>query len=422
MYALVDAVSFYASAEKVFDPSIRNQPVVVLTNNDGCICAVCPIARKLGIPKFEPYFKVKWLLQKHGVVVRSSNYELYADLSERMMNVIARYCDDQYIYSIDESFLYFKNYDCLIKDWHAYGHEIRKAIWKETKLPVGVGFGTTSTLAKAANHAAKKLQGYNGVAVINSTNSAKVILQQMSVNDVWGVGRKISKRLNHQGINNAFQLSTLSPKAIRKEFSVVTERTVNELNGISCLSWDEVKEPKQQIFSMRSFGQRILDVYSLQAALSKHGCIVGKKVRQQSSLVKKLLIFASSSPHDTHYYKQSMIYQFPVATDNSCDIAQAISTVINEIFVPEVRFYRCGVGAIELESRQFQQSDLFMPDKSNPALMTCLDKINNRFGQGTLKVCAESHHEMWQMKRHFLSPQYTSNWKDIPKISCSDRS
>lgn len=145
MYALVDVVSFYASAEKVFDPSIRNKPVVVLTNNDGCICVVCPIARRLGIPKFEPYFKIKWLLQKHGVVVRSSNYELYADLSERMMNVISRYCDNQHIYSIDESFLHFENYGGLIKGWHQCGHEIRRAIWKETKLPVGVGFGTTST-------------------------------------------------------------------------------------------------------------------------------------------------------------------------------------------------------------------------------------------------------------------------------------
>ena len=418
MYALVDAVSFYASAEKVFDPSIRNKPVVVLTNNDGCICAVCPIARRLGIPKFEPYFKIKWLLQKHGVVVRSSNYELYADLSEKMMNVIGRFCDDQYIYSIDESFLLFKNYDNLIKDWHKYGHEIRRAIWKETKLPVGVGFGTTPTLAKAANHAAKKLLGYNGVAVIESKSSAKEVLQKMDVGDIWGIGRKISKRLNLQGINNAFQFSTLDPKSIKREFSVVTERTLNELNGLSCLSWDDVREDKREIFSTRSFGQRIVDKHTLQAALSKHGAIVCKKVRQQSSLVKKLLIFASSSPHDDFYYKQSFVYEFPVATDNSSDILSAISNVLDEIFKLGVRFYRCGVGAIQLESRRFQQSDLFMPDNSNPQLMKCLDKINNRYGQGTLKLGSEGQSEEFQMRREFLSPQFTSCWKDIPKISC----
>ncbi|MEW6992484.1 Y-family DNA polymerase [Colwelliaceae bacterium 6441] len=418
MYALVDAVSFYASAEKVFDPSIRNKPVVVLTNNDGCICAVCPIARKLGIPKFKPYFQVKSFLQKHGVVIRSSNYELYADLSERMMNVIARYCDNQHIYSIDESFLYFKNYQGLIKDWHQYGHDIRRAIWKETRLPVGVGFGCTATLAKAANHAAKKLQGFDGVAVIDNAQQGKNILTQMAVNDVWGVGRKIALRLKQQNIHSAYQLSKQSPKAIKKQFSVVTERTVNELNGISCLTWDDVKAPKQEIFSTRSFGQRIIEQHSLKAALTTHGTIVAKKVRQQSSLIRKLLIFASSSPHDKNYYKQAIIYKFPVATDNSSDVAKAISMVLTDIYMAGVHFYRCGVGAIELESRKFQQPDLFIADKANPLLMNCLDNINNRYGQGTLKIGSEADTQPWQMKRNFLSPQYTSNWRDIPKIRC----
>ena len=395
MYALVDAVSFYASAEKVFDPSIRNRPVVVLTNNDGCICAVCPIARRLGIPKFEPYFKVKWFLEKHGVVVRSSNYELYADLSERMMNVITRYSDNHHVYSIDESFLHFKNYGGLIKDWHQYDHEIRRAIWKETKLPVGVGFGTTSTLAKAANHAAKKLEGYNGVAVIDNAKSRKAILEKMDVSDVWGVGRKISNRLKFQGIESAYQLSMQCPKTIRREFSVVMERTVNELQGISCLSWDEVREAKREIFSTRSFGERTVDINTLKSALTTHGSIVAKKVRQQSSLVKKLMVFASSSPHDDNYYKQAMIYQFPVATDNSCEIANAINQMLVDIYIHGVRFYRCGVGAIELTSRTFQQPDLFLPDNSNPVLMKCLDNINNRYGQGTLKLGAEGKTQSW---------------------------
>lgn len=418
MYALVDAVSFYASAEKVFDPSIRNRPVVVLTNNDGCICAVCPIARRLGIPKFKPYFQIKHFLEKHNVVVRSSNYELYADLSERMMNVIARYCDNQYVYSIDESFLLFKNYGGIIKNWHQYGHEIRRAIWKETRLPVGVGFGTTSTLAKAANHAAKKLPGYNGVAIIDSAQSAKAILKQMEVDEVWGIGRKISQRLRQQGIETAYQLSIQCPKVMRNQFSVVTERTVNELNGISCLTWDDVKQPKQEIFSTRSFGQRIVDIHELQAALTTHGAVVAKKVRRQSSLIKKLLIFASSSPHDENYYKQTLVYKFPVATDNSCDIAKAVSLVLHDIFLEGVRFYRCGVGAIELESKRYQQPDLFLPDNANPTLMNCLDTINNRYGQGTLTLAAEGQSDSWQMKRNFLSPQYTSNWQDIPKIRC----
>lgn len=418
MYALVDAVSFYASAEKVFDPSIRNKPVVVLTNNDGCICAVCPIARRLGVPKFKPYFQVKSFLEKHGVVVRSSNYELYADLSDRMMNVISRFCDNQYVYSIDESFLHFDRYDSYIKDWHAYGHQIRKAVWKETKLPVGVGFGITSTLSKAANHAAKKLSGFNGVAVIDDQASRNEILQRMDVEEVWGIGGKIAKRLRFEGINSAAQLSKQNPKNMRKKFSVVTERTVSELNGISCLSWDEVQSPKKEIFSTRSFGQRIITKEALRAALVTHVAIVGRKVRRQSSLVKKLMVFAASSPHDALYYKQAVVYPFIMATDNSCDMAQAVNRVIDSLYSDGVRFYRCGVGAIELCSKSFVQPDLFIPDHTNGNLMKCLDNINHRYGASTLKIAAEGHHEKWQMRREFLSPAYTSKWADIPKIHC----
>ncbi|WP_159820303.1 Y-family DNA polymerase [Colwellia sp. 20A7] len=418
MYALVDAVSFYASAEKVFDPSIRNKPVVVLTNNDGCICAVCPIARRLGIPKFKPYFQIKYFLEKHGVVVRSSNYELYADLSERMMNVIARYCDNQYIYSIDESFLEFKNYGNLIGDWHKYGHEIRKAIWKETRLPVGVGFGTTPTLAKAANHAAKKLTGFNGVAVIDSNQTSRPILKRMSVTDVWGIGNRLGKKLNLLGINTADQLMQQSAKEMRRQFSVVVERTVNELNGITCLSWDEVRAPKQEIFSTRSFGQRITDHQALMFALVTHGSIVGRKLRQQHSLVKRLMIFASSSPHENQYYKKSIVYEFPVATDSSSQIASAISIVLQDIFQIGVYFYRCGVGAISLESQQYQQPDFFTPSQPSPLIMNCFDKINQRYGQGAVTLASEGRAEKWQMRRSLLSPQYTSRWRDIPKISC----
>jgi DNA polymerase V len=418
MYALVDAVSFYASAEKVFDPSIRNKPVVVLTNNDGCICAVCPIAKRLGIPKFTPYFQIKAFLEKHNVVVRSSNYELYADLSDQMMNVMSRFCDNQYIYSIDESFLYFENYTNIIKNWHEYGHQIRRAIWKETKLPVGVGFGETVTLSKAANHAAKKLSGFNGVAVIDSKATRKEILNRMDVEDVWGVGRKIATRLKLQSINNAAQLSIQNPKQIRKQFSVVTEKTVNELNGIACFSWDEVQSPKQEIFSTRSFGQRITTKHELRAALVTHAATVGRKVRKQFSLIKKLMIFASNSPHDPLYCKQAIVYSFIIATDNTCEMAKAVDRVIDSIYREGVQFYRCGVGATELKSRAFIQPDLFMPDHTNNKLMSCLDNVNHRYGDTTLKIATEGHHEKWTMRRNFLSPQFTSQWRDIPKIHC----
>jgi DNA polymerase V len=418
MYGLVDAVSYYASAEKVFDPSIRNKPVVVLTNNDGCICAVCPIAKKLGVPKFTPYFKIKHLLAKHNVVIRSSNYELYAELSERMMNVIARYADNSYVYSIDESFLHFKNYDSLIKNWHQYGHDIRRTVWRETRLPVGVGFGTTPTLAKAANHASKKLSGFDGVAVINDNASRKEILSRMLLTDVWGIGSCLGKRLSILGIKNAWELANQSPKVMRKQFSVVVERTVNELNGIPCLHWDDVRQDKKEIFSTRSMGQRVTDYHTLKAAITSHGCIVTRKTRKQNSLIKRLLIFASSSPHDDNYYKKSLIYEFPVATDNTLKIAEAISCVFDSIYLSGVNFYRCGVGAIMLENHQFKQQDMFNASVNNPKLMKCYDSINHRYGNGTVEVAAAGQQDKWQMRRNFLSPSYTTKWRDIPKIIC----
>ncbi|MFT5450679.1 MAG: DNA polymerase V [Enterobacterales bacterium] len=418
MFALVDAVAFYASAEKVFDPSIRNRPVVVLTNNDGCICAVSPEARKLNIPKFEPYFKLKNYLNQHNVVVRSSNYELYADLSSRMMNTIARFCDNQHIYSIDESFLQFTGFKSIVNDWHQYGQDIRLAVWRETKLPVGVGFGITPTLAKAANHAAKKLDGFNGVAVIDDKQSAKAILQRMKVTDVWGIGGRLGKKLNLMKIYSAWELAQQCPKNMRKQFSVVVERTIEELNGKTCLAWDEIKQDKQEIFSTRSFGERVTDINDLKAALVTHSSIVSRKLRQQASLTKRLVIFAHSSIHEDSFYKRSFLYDFPVATSDSRVIANAVSEVLPQIFSANVRFYKAGIGAIDLISEKYIQEDLFSPCRDNKPLMTSMDKINKRFGTGTVRLASEQQSNRWAMKRDFLSARYTTRWNDIPVISC----
>ncbi len=418
MYALVDAVAFYASAEKVFDPAIRRKPVVVLTNNDGCICAVCPIARKLAIPKFQPYFQVKKILEDNQVVIRSSNYELYADLSERMMNVIGRFCDNQHIYSIDESFLNFTGFKKLIHDWHSYGHVIRQTVWRETKLPVGVGFGPTATLAKAANHAAKKLPGFNGVAVIDSETSRLAILKAMDVQDVWGVGRCLAKKLKAMNINTAFDLAEQEPRKIKRLFSIVLERIVNELRGKSCLTWDEVSQDKKEIFSTRSFGERITDAIALKTALINHCVIVARKLRAQSVQTKRLLLFVASSPHQDGYYKKSYIYEFSVATSDTRVFANAISEVFEQLYKPGIAFYKCGVGALELSSQIFQQADLFQVPIDNPQLMQCFDSINARYGVGTLAIASETLTTRWHMKRAYLSPHYTTRWHNLPKIHC----
>ncbi|MBB1387340.1 Y-family DNA polymerase [Pseudoalteromonas sp. SG45-5] len=418
MYALVDAVSFYASAEKVFDPAIRSKPVVVLTNNDGCVCAICPIARRLNIPKFGPYFKVKHLLEQNNVVIRSSNYALYADLSDKMMNIIGRFCDTQHIYSIDESFLHFNGYTSLIKGWHEYGHTIRRTVWRETKLPVGVGFGPTPTLAKAANHAAKKLDGFNGVAVIDNEVSRQAILQRMSCQDVWGIGKRLAKKLKIMNIHTAWDLAQQSPRAMHRAFSVVVERTVSELNGITCLDWDDVRQDKREVFSTRSFGERICEPTALKTALINHVTTVANKLRAQRSLTHQLYIFAASGARENRYYKKSFVYNFPSPTNDTCVMANAVSEVFNNIYQPGIRFYKCGVGAVELISEQFQQNDLFNKSPDNPKLMQCLDTINNRYGKGMLSLASSKLNDRWHMNRDFLSPQYTTRWRDIPKIYC----
>jgi DNA polymerase V len=414
----VDATGAYASMEKVYDPSIRYRPVCVLTNNDGIVCAICPIAKRLGVPKFEPYFKIKSMLEKHHVVVRSSNYELYAQISEQMMSVIARYCDNNYVYSIDESFLHFEHYQSVIDDWYQYGHIIRRAVWKETRMPVGVGFGSTLTLAKAANHAAKKLDGFDGVAVIDSEARRQAILKRMALDDVWGIGSRLAKRLSLMGLKSALDLACQNPKQMRKHFSVTVERTVNELNGIPCLAWDEVKQAKKEIFSTRSFGQRITKIDELRSALTTHAAIVVRKVRRQDSLIKQLSIFASSSPHDDSFFRRSLVYEFPVATSDLSIVAGAVQSVLNELFYAGVRYYRCGVGAIKMETSEHFQADLFLNSLDNRKMMDCYDSINHRFGDGTLQIASEGFGKKWAMRRELLSPRYTTAWHHLPKIQC----
>ncbi len=283
---------------------------------------------------------------------------------------------------------------------------------------MGVGFGATLTLAKAANHAAKKLSGFDGVAVISDNNSRQEILSRMLLTDVWGIGTKLGKRLSILGLKNAWDLANQSPKSMKSQFWVVVERTVNELNGIPCLNWDDIGQDKKELFSTRSFGQRVTDKHSLQAALSSHASIVAKNARRQGSLIKRLVIFASSSPHDDNYYKQSLIYEFPVATDNTLKVVAAVSYVFEKIYTAGVMFYRCGVGAVELKNSTFVQQELFNVSVNNPQLMQCYDYVNHRYGSGTIEVAAAEKNEKWAMKRNFLSPSYTSKWSEIPKILC----
>jgi DNA polymerase V len=418
MFALVDANSFYCSAEQVFRPDWRGKPIIVLSNNDGCIVAANRQAKAAGIEKFLPYFQVKALCAKRNVIVCSSNYELYADLSAKMMAIIGRFAPEQHVYSIDESFLSFKHCYPAIRDLTEQGVLIRRAVWKEARLAVCVGMGDTLTLAKVANHAAKKMPGYRGVCVIETPQQRSDILKQLSVADVWGIGRRITKKLELMNIRTAFQLAAMPPMLARQQFNIDIERTVRELNGQACKEWSEARADKQQIFSTRSVGERITDCDSLQQALSKHIAIAAAKARQQGSLCKTLLLFASNSPHDLRPVSDKVIVHFPCPTNCTLELTKAMSEAAPNLFRQGVHYYKIGVGLVDLASAAQYQFDLFSPPKINQALLHTLDDLNQRYGRDTLFLAAQGFDQKWAMRRDFLTPQYTTKWHSLPQIKC----
>ncbi|WP_415881767.1 Y-family DNA polymerase [Neptuniibacter sp. QD34_54] len=418
MYALIDASGMYASCEKIFDPTIRKRPVVVLSNNDGCIVATCPIAKKMGIPKFGPYFKIKDQLDRAGVVARSSNYELYADISSRMMELCASFAPEQHIYSIDECFLRFDHY-IPPEGWYELGMNIRRKVWKEVRLPVGVGFGPTPTLAKAANHASKKLPGFSGVAVIDNEQIRKQILQQMEIRDVWGVGRRIGERLNLLGVKTAWQLAQTKPALMKKYFSILIANTAEELNGLTRISWDDVRSPKKQIYSTRSFGQRITGLTDLKQALATHATIAAQKLRAQESATSNIIVFAHNSIHDKEsFFKRSAFHQFATPTCDTAVIVKATSQLAEQIYQAGIRYYKAGIGLLEISTATPYQPDIFTPSADQPELMRCLDRINAKYGRDTLHLARQGIQQNFKMKRELLSPRYTTRIEDIPVIGC----
>jgi len=418
MFALIDANSFYASCEAVFEPQSRNKPLIVLTNNDGCVCALNRQAKALGIPKFSPYFKIKHLCDKHNVIVRSSNYELYSNLSSKMMTILSRYSDNQYIYSIDESFLKFDNYDKAISNWTDYGRGIRRTIYKETRLPVCVGFGPSVTLAKAANHGAKNIKGYRGVAVIDDEKSRRYILENMEVGEVWGIGRKISAKLKLDNIQTAWDLSNVSPQLARRYFNIEVEKTVRELNGEACINWSEARTPKKQIYSTRSFGYKVTCNNELRESLAQHATTVAEKLRRQGSLVSTLHLFAASSPFGDSPVRHMINCNLVVPSNDTSVLVGIVCGAIDKLFVSGVKYHNAGVGAIVLVNSDCYQHDLFNQSTDNPKLMQALDDINSRYGRNTMSFAAGGFDNKWSMKRAYLSPNYTGSWGELVKIRC----
>lgn len=416
MYALVDCNSFYASCEQIFRPDLAGKPVVVLSNNDGCLVARNAEAKAAGVPDLVPYFQAKPILDRIGAAVFSSNYELYGDISGRVMEVLGGFAGDVEVYSIDEAFLRL----LTDADLHKTGHEIRARVLQWVGVPVSVGIAPTKTLAKLANRAAKKIPKLAGVGVLDTKEKWDWLLLRTPTKDVWGVGSRISGRLEDMGIRTAYQLATADPKWLRKNFSVVLERTARELTGEPCLPLEQDVADKQQIICSRSFGRKATELIDITQATSKYAARAAEKLRAQKGLCESMLVWLEGGPFNGPYYRPQRIVKLECATNDSREIAAAATDAAKAMFKPGLRYRKSGVMLMDLRPYSPDQLDFFQRGQSEQSrsLMTALDAVNGRFGRGTMTLAAQGIERHWEMVRNMKSPAYTTSWTDLPTVSC----
>lgn len=421
VFALVDANNFYASCEKLFNPALQNRPVVVLSNNDGCVVARSAEVKALGIPMGAPWFKLREEARRHGIVAFSSNYALYADISNRVVEVLSGFSPNLEVYSIDESFLDLSGFER--QGYQAYGVEIRQRVADWLGLAVCVGIGASKTLAKLANHCAKKaLAGANGVCdfTILSETELTQLFSGIGVGEVWGVGRKISARLEGMGIQTVQQLRDADTGTIRSRFSVVLERTVRELRGVSCLDLEEVVPEKQQIMSSRSFGMLVYGLADLEEAVASYISRAAEKLRGQNSLAGAVQVYLRTNifKPEAPQYQRAVTVPLPEASSDTRVLTQWALRVLRRIYRPGFGYHKAGVTLLNILPRENQQFSLFVPggvaNARNERLMGTLDSINERYGRGTLRLAVEGIEKEWRMRRGNLSPRYTTAWSELP--------
>lgn len=363
IYALIDINNCYVSCERLFQPRLNNKPVIVLSNNDGCAVACSQEAKELGIKIGVPLFQIKELIEKHNIQVLSSNYKLYAEMSKRFHGILAEYVapEEQEIYSIDECFLDLTTYANTF-DLNAYIQDMRARIAKWIGLPVCIGIGRTKTEAKLANHMAKKAKRFNGVCNLASMQPKHrdYFESLIDVSEIWGVGRKHSKRLHEMGIKTVFDLTKTEPRNINKLFSILMAKIVAELQGISCLEIESTPPAKKQIISSKSFGQRIIDIESLSEAMSDYLQSAVKRLRSDSSLCGCVIAFAQSNPFDKNkpFYNKSINISFSEPTDSAVIINKALLQQMHELFNDGIEFKKCGVILTCLEKKSSYTPDL----------------------------------------------------------------
>ncbi|MDA3500699.1 Y-family DNA polymerase [Acinetobacter sp. AOR34_HL] len=412
VFALVDVNNCYVSCERMFNPSLIDKPVIVLSNNDGCAVARSNEAKALGIKMGVPLFQIKDLVQKHNVQVLSSNYALYAEMSRRFHKILGQYVteSEQEIYSIDECFLdltaYYMHYD-LTK----YGQDMRQKILKWIGLPVCVGIGKSKTEAKIANHIAKKNPSFNGVCDLVNMDlcNKEDYLAQIEVSEVWGVGRKHSKKLQTMNINTVLDLASADPREMQKLFSIVMARTVAELQGISCIEIEHTPPSKKQIVASRSFGSRVTELTDLKEAISMYAQDACSRLRSEDLLCGTIIAFVQSNPFDPNvpFYNKAVSYTFPEPTDFAPELAKAATLMLNHIYQAGIKYKKCGVVLTCLEPKSGHTYDLltdFDEIEKKERLMNAMECVHQRFGKKKISVgpCFVPGRN-WSMSRDKLS-------------------
>lgn len=424
LFALVDVNNFYVSCERVFQPKLEQVPMVVLSNNDGCAVARSAEVKALGVKMGTPWFQIQDLAKQHGITAYSSNYTLYGDMSNRVVQVLRGFTPNLEIYSIDESFLQIETVLKQYRDTVDFGQQVKQAVKETTGLPVCVGIGASKTLAKFANHLAKKHPQFSGVCDVNAM-SREVLYQWMSeteVGEVWGIGRQIAKKLKTQKIQSVFDLLQTSPQAMRQQFGVVMERLCYELRGISCLKLEEVTPAKQQIIASRSFGKLVTSQAELAQSVATHAARAAEKLRSQDGVTGALTVFIQTNPFKQNepQHHQSITIPLAEATDNTLTLTNAALAGLQRIYQPHFRYKKAGVILNLISDKPTMQQSLFEDVQSkgkSASLMKAVDAINTRFGNAVIRsAAAGTHHtkQAWQMRSNNRSPNYTTQWDELP--------
>ncbi|BDX21671.1 SOS mutagenesis and repair UmuC protein [Polynucleobacter sp. TUM22923] len=423
LFALVDVNNFYVSCERVFAPKLEAVPMVVLSNNDGCAVARSAEVKALGVKMGTPWFQMQELAKKHGIQAYSSNYTLYGDMSDRVVEVLKTFTPNLEVYSIDESFLAIEAVLKQYTDPSHLGQVIKQQVKDTTGLPVCVGIGASKTLAKLANHLAKKHPQFAGVCDVSSMPN-EMLYQWMTetpVGEVWGIGKQLTKKLRVLHINTVFDLFQVSPQSMRQQFGVVIERICYELRGVSCLQLDEVVPAKQQIVSSRSFGKSVEAMEQLAESVATHVARGAEKLRSQKSVTGSLTIFVQTNPHKQYepQHHQSITIALADPSDNTLTLTTAALKGLKQIYKTGFKYKKAGVMLSCLADKPTVQQSLFddMEVKGRSAhLMKALDSINSRFGNAVLRTAASGTQQDWQMRSANRSPNYTTQWNELPVV------